>query len=175
MHSINSENEINENPETSSKKEYIELGSVNEGISESVKKKGIPLLNNNDEIKIQDDSTISKRTKIDIIILSFNTLSFVFYCLSLEGCYLSQDECLPLLITTWLLVRVFLFGVLNALMTCILIYLVIFKVAKNYHLIYTLLFYIYIYYYDHGTTLDHHGIYNILFVPIFFTVFFILF
>ncbi len=171
MYSINSENE---NPEVNHKKDYIELGNVNEGISESVKKRGMPLLNSNDEIKIKDGSTNSKGTKIDIIILSFNTLSFVFYCLSLEGCYLSQDECLPLLLTTWLLVRVFIFGILNALMTCILIYLIIFKIVKKYHLIYTILFYIYIYYYDHGTTLDHHGIYNILFVPIFFIVFFFL-
>ena len=148
MYSINSENE---NPEVINKKDYIELGNINEGISGSVKKRGIPLLNTNDEIKIKDGSTNSNETKIDIIILSFNTLSFVFYCLSLEGCYLSQDECLPLLLTTWLLIRVFIFGILNALMTCILIYLIIFKIAKKYHLIYIILFYIYIYYYDHGT------------------------
>ena len=56
MYSINSENE---NPEVNHKKDYIELGNVNEGISESVKKRGMPLLNSNDEIKIKDGSTNS--------------------------------------------------------------------------------------------------------------------
>ena len=114
-----------------------------------------------------------KNILLEIIFIIFNCSSFVFYYLSLEGCFLEQDECIPLL-STMFLGRIVIFGLLAAALTCVQIYLIIFKVMKFYHLIYMIIFYIYIYYHDHGTKLDYHGAYNIVIFIIFVVIFFIL-
>jgi len=99
-----------------------------------------------------------------------NFLPFLFYYLSLEGCFLTQDECIPLL-STMFIGRIFIFGALAAILTCVQIFLILFRVIKCYHLIYTILFYVFIYKYDHGTKLDYHGLYNIVIFAILVFIF----
>ena len=114
-----------------------------------------------------------KKILLEIIFIIFNSCSFLFYYLSLEGCFKEQDECIPLL-STMFLGRIVIFGLLAAILTCIQIYLMIFKIMKFYHLLYIIIFYIYIYHYDHGTKLDYHGAYNIVIFSVFVVIFFVL-
>ena len=44
-------------------------------------------------------SKISKKVIINLGALIYNLLAFLFYYLSLEGCFKSQTECIPLLST----------------------------------------------------------------------------
>jgi hypothetical protein len=115
---------------------------------------------------------IKKLIIINLVTLIYNLLAFYFYYLSLEGCFLSQSECIPLLSTVFL-AKLLLFGVLHSLMIAIEIYLIIYKFTYVYHLIYIIIFYYVIYNYDHGTKLDYHGLYNfalIMVLIIFFSI-----
>ena len=115
------------------------------------------------KFKIPNIPKIPKKIKKIIIInlatLIYNLLAFYFYYLSLEGCFLPQSECIPLLSTVFL-AKLLLFGVIHSLMIAIEIYLIIYKFTYVYHLIYISIFYYIIYNYDHGTKLDYHGLYN---------------
>ena len=123
-----------------------------------------------DEIKIKENKINIKRVLIEILVIAFNCTGFLFYKLSLEGCFKKQTECIPLL-STMFLGRIVIYGILAALFITIQIFLVIFKIIRFYHLIYTILFYIIMYNYDHGTKLDYHGGYNIVIVPIVILIF----
>ena len=124
-----------------------------------------------DEIKIKKRKFNLKCIIIEIIVIAFNCTSFLFYKFSLEGCFKKQSECIPLL-STMFLGRIVIYGVLAALLNTIEIFLIIFRIIRFYHLIYTILFYILIYKYDHGTKLDYHGAYNIVIVPLVIIIFF---
>ena len=126
-----------------------------------------------DEIKIKKRKFNLKCIIIEIIVIAFNCTSFLFYKFSLEGCFKKQSECIPLL-STMFLGRIVIYGVLAALLNTIEIFLIIFRIIRFYHLIYTILFYILIYKYDHGTKLDYHGAYNIVIVPLVIIIFFFL-
>ncbi len=132
------------------------------------------LLENNNDIKlIKTDKILfeKKRQKIskklakkivyNIIALFYNVLAFYSYCLSLEGCFDIQSKCIPLL-STMFLGRILIFGILFSVMISIELYLTINKIIYFFHLIYIIIFYIIIYRYDHGTKLDHHGLYNFI-------------
>ena len=125
------------------------------------------------DIPKKDVKSIKKKDLIEFGCLFLNLISFLFYYLSLEGCFLKQSECIPLL-STMFLGRIAIFGALAAIFTCIQIYLILFKIARFYHLIYIFLFYIFMFYYDHGTKLDYHGAYNIVIFPIFVLIFFLI-
>ena len=115
---------------------------------------------------------ILKTIIINILIIFYNFLSFFFYYLSLEGCFYTQSQCIPLL-STMFLGKLLFFGILSALMISIEIYLIVIKSIYVYHLIYIIIFYIIIYQYDHGTKLNYHGLYNIIltiFLIIIFTI-----
>lgn len=88
---------------------------------------------------------IPKKIKRIIIInlatLIYNLLAFYFYYLSLEGCFLPQHECIPLLSTVFL-AKLLIFGILHSLMISIEIYLIIYNFTYVYHLIYIIFFYI---------------------------------
>ena len=128
-------------------------------------------VNNSDEIK--PNKFTFKKISFDIIIpLVYNLLSFTFYILSLEGCHKPQHECIPLLSTIFL-VRIVIFGVLSSLMVAIEVYLILFKKFKFYHFFYVPIFFLIMYYYDHGTRLDYHGMYNIIAIIFTFVVFII--
>ena len=102
---------------------------------------------------------ISKKIQINIFALLYNLLAFFFYYLSLEGCFKTQSECIPLL-STMFLARLLIYGMLFSLMMSIEIYLILNRIIYVYHAIYVIIFYIYIYQYDHGSKLDYHGLYN---------------
>ena len=158
----NEEKDLNKD-QTNKKSKTIELTNIND----EEDTEHMSFLNTNEEIKLNTYEEI-KVNKIDIkrIIIRlfpfiYDFLLYLFYLLSLEGCFLSQVECIPLL-SSMFLVRLVIFGFLAALMTVIQIYLVIYKKFKCYHLLFTAIFYIIMYYYDHGTRLDYHGIYNLI-------------
>ena len=102
---------------------------------------------------------ITKKVLINICAIIYNLLAFLFYYLSLEGCFKKQTECIPLLSTVFL-TRILIFGILFSLMLSIEIFLIISRKIYIYHAIYVIIFYIVIYQYDHGSKLDYHGIYN---------------
>ena len=146
--------------------------SENSESSEKLDK--MPIINFPDEeIKIKESCINKKCLYKELIVVTFNIISFVFYFLSLEGCFLKQEECIPLL-STMFLGRIVIFGALAALFNCILMFLIIFRIVKFYHLIYTILFYVIMFNYDSGTKLDYHGAYNIVIVPLIFLIFFLL-
>jgi len=157
------------------KKPQIELTNVNEEEDEdSLKFIEAPIIKDIDkQAEIKVNKFDKKRILTELAFFIFNCISFLFYYLSLEGCFLKQEECIPLL-STMFLGRIAIFGVLAAILTCVQIYLIIFRIMKFYHLIYTILFYIIMFYYDHGTKLDYHGGYNIVIFSIFVVIFSIL-
>ena len=158
------------------KKPQIELTNVNEeeDDEDSLKFIEAPIIKDIDkQAEIKVNKFDIKRILTELAFFIFNCISFLFYYLSLEGCFLKQEECIPLL-STMFLGRIAIFGVLAAILTCVQIYLIIFRIMKFYHLIYTILFYIIMFYYDHGTKLDYHGGYNIVIFSIFVVIFSIL-
>ena len=168
--SINNESKKEENDMIPNR---IELASINEEDKEN-----ILFLNTTESIieKIEDKKKCKiniKKIIVEIITIIYNITSFIFYKKSLEGCFLSQSECIPLL-STMFLGRIVIYGVLASLMTTIEIYLIIFKVIKCYHLLYIIIFYIIMYNHDHGTKLDYHGLYNIIIFFIVFIIFFLI-
>ena len=102
---------------------------------------------------------IPKKVLINVGAIFYNLLAFLFYYLSLEGCFLTQSECIPLLSTVFL-VRLLAFGITFSLMMAIEIFLIISRTIYIFHVIYIVIFYIVIYQYDNGSKLDHHGLYN---------------
>ena len=145
------------------------------------------LLENNNDIKlIKTDKILfeKKRQKIskklgkkiiyNIIALFYNVLAFYSYYLSLEGCFDIQSKCIPLL-STMFLGRILIFGILFSVMISIELYLIINKIIYFFHLIYIIIFYIIIYRYDHGTKLDHHGLYNFILSLLLIIIFAIIF
>ena len=122
--------------------------------------------NENDIKQIKDNgieknkkNKIRKKIIYNISAVFYNLLSFFFYYLSLEGCFDIQTKCIPLL-STMFLGRILIFGILFSVMISIELYLIINKIIHFFHLIYIIIFYILIYRYDHGSKLDHHGLYN---------------
>ena len=157
------------------KKPEIELTDVN-NIEDNeaynfIDSKNINDIENKAEIKV--NKCDRKKLLIELIFFFMNCLSFLFYYLSLEGCFLAQDECIPLLASMFI-VRIIIFGALAALLTCAQIFLILFRVIKCYHLIYTILFYVAIVNYDHGSKLDYHGSYNIIIFTVLVIIFFII-
>ena len=59
-----------------------------------------------------------KKLLIELVFFILNSISFLFYYLSLEGCFLKQTECIPLL-STMFLGKIAIFGILAAIMTCV--------------------------------------------------------
>ena len=100
-----------------------------------------------------------KKRIYNIIAVFYNLLSFLFYYLSLEGCFDTQTNCIPLL-STMFLGRILIFGILFSLMMSIELYLIINKIIYIFHILYIIIFFIIIYRYDHGSKLDYHGLYN---------------
>ena len=144
------------------------------------------LIKNNNVINIiksendiqKDKKTINKRVikKLiyNIIALLYNALSFYFYYLSLEGCFEIQSKCIPLL-STMFLGRILIFGISFSIMISIELYLILNKIIHYFHLIYIIIYYIVIYRYDHGTKLDHHGLYNFILSLLLIIIFAIIF
>ena len=159
------------------KKPEIELTNINveeEDDDDNSKLIETPMKGNVIKIEeIKQHKIDIKKILLEFVFIIFNCSSFLFYYLSLEGCFLEQDECIPLL-STMFLGRIVIFGLLAGILTCVQIYLMIFKVMKFYHLIYMIIFYIYMYHYDHGTKLDYHGAYNIVIFISFVVIFFII-
>ena len=114
-------------------------------------------------INANDDYSDSKSKKIiistNLLVFIYNLLAFYFYYLSLEGCFKSEKVCIPLLLTMFL-VRILIYGIIFSLMISIEIFLIIHKKINVLHGIYVILFYAFIYEYDHGSKLDYHGTYN---------------
>ena len=166
-------NDINKIEEE--KKPEIELTNIGEENDEDFSKLIENTKNMDLGIKIETKKCKIniKKLLIELVFFIFNSISFLFYYLSLEGCFLKQTECIPLL-STMFLGKIAIFGILAAIMTCVQIYLIIFKIIKFYHIIYTFLFYVIMFYYDHGTKLDYHGGYNIVIFPILTIIFFII-
>ena len=130
----------------------------------------------NSKIKVEEKikSLFQKdRIKMYISILLF-LLSIFFYYLSLEGCFDKQSKCIPLL-STMFLGRILIFGMMFSIMISIELYLIINKIIYFFHLIYIILFYIVIYHYDHGSKLDHHGLYNFFLTLLLIIIFAIIF
>ena len=115
-----------------------------------------------------------KKIIYNIIALFYNLLAFYFYYLSLEGCFEIQSKCIPLL-STMFLGRILIFGILFSIMISIELFLIINKILYFFHLIYIIFFYIVIYRYDHGTKLDHHGLYNFILSLLLIIIFAIIF
>ena len=116
-------------------------------------------------------SNVTKKIIINLSALMYNLLAFYFYYLSLEGCFKSNTECIPLL-STMFLVRILVFGIISALMISIELCFIFNKIIYVFHLIYIIGFYIFVYRYDHGSKLDYHGLYNFvltMFCIIFFS------
>ena len=145
------------------------------------------LLERNDDIKlIKTEENIFKDEKkkigkkclkkiiYNIIAFLYNLLAFLFYYLSLEGCFDKQSKCIPLL-STMFLGRILIFGMMFSIMISIELYLIINKIIYFFHLIYIILFYIVIYHYDHGSKLDHHGLYNFFLTLLLIIIFAIIF
>ena len=121
------------------------------------------------KLKCNKYLNIIKIIFINLSVLIYNLLAFFLYYLSLKGCFESQSSCISLL-STMFLGRLLIFGILSALMITIELYLFVIKKISIFHIIYIIIFYIFIYYYDHGTKLNYHGLYNFV-----LTIFFILF
>ena len=133
---------------------------INEKEKNEIKLKYKKICENNYDKKYKcKKCKISKKIIINLGAVIYNFLAFLFYYLSLEGCFKSQTECIPLL-STFFLVRLLFFGILFSLMIAIEIFLIIHRKIYVFHAIYVILFYILIYQYDHGSKLDYHGLYN---------------
>ena len=145
------------------------------------------LLEGNNDIKLakaEENIFKDKKKKIgkkclkkiiyNIIAFLYNLLAFYFYYLSLEGCFDTQSKCIPLL-STMFLGRILIFGILFSVMISIELYLIINKIIYFFHLIYIIIFYIIIYRYDHGSKLDHHGLYNFFLSLLLIIIFAIIF
>ena len=115
--------------------------------------------NVNLEKKKKRGNKLLKKIIYNIIAILYNLLSFLFYYLSLEGCFDIQSKCIPKL-STMFLGRILIFGILFSVMISIELYLILNKIIHFFHLIYIIIFYIIIYRYDHGSKLDYHGLYN---------------
>ena len=127
-----------------------------------------------EKIKIKLKIYSTRKIEKNVIVIFYNLLSFYFYYLSLEGCFDSQTKCIPLL-STMFLGRILIFGFLFSIMISIELFLIFKKIIHCFHLIYIMLLYILIYQYDHGSKLDHHGLYNFilsLFLIIIFSIIF---
>ena len=138
----NEEKELNKD-QTNKKSNTIELTNIND----EEDTEHMEFLNTNEEIKLNTYEEIKvnkiniKRIIIRLFPFIYDFLLYLFYFLSLEGCFLPQEECIPLL-SSMFLVKLVIFGFLVALMTVIQIYLVIYKKFKCYHLLFTAIFYI---------------------------------
>ena len=144
------------------------------------------LENNKDIILIKNENNIffkkkSKKWKkfirkiiYNILAIFYNILFFFFYYLSLEGCFEIQSKCIPLL-STMFLGRILIFGILFSILISIELYLILNKIIHYFHLIYIVIFYIIIYRYDHGSKLDHHGLYNFVISLLLIIIFAIIF
>ena len=73
--------------------------------------------------------------------MPYNLLAFYFYYLSLEGCFKSNNKCMALLSSKFL-VKIIIYGIYFSLMISIEIFLIIHKVIYVFHAIYVILFYI---------------------------------
>ena len=99
------------------KKPEIELTDVN-NIEDNETYKFIDSKSINDrenKADIKVNKCDRKKLLIELIFFIMNCLSFLFYYLSLEGCFLAQDECIPLLASMFI-VRIIIFGALAALL-----------------------------------------------------------
>ena len=116
-------------------------------------------------------SNYSKRKKyIEIISIFISIFAYVLYYLSLGGCDGTQTECLQNsnIAYYYLLVN---YCFLSAGMISLLIFFMIIKEITKYHLVHMIIIYLILFLSDTGSTLMHHGIYNIIGFIIFFIFF----
>ena len=114
-----------------------------------------------------------KLDKMEYIAIFLNIFSFIFYFLSLEGCFKSQSKCVAML-SSMFLVRISIFEILSILISLLILFLIIYKKIKFYHLLFMVFYFFCIYKYDHGTKLDHHGSYNFIIYILLLVIFFII-
>ena len=109
--------------------------------------------------------TKEEKTKEGFIIL-LSILSYVLYYLSLMGCDGTQTECLKNsnIAYYYLLVN---FCFLSAGIASLIIFLILFQLISKYHLIHQIIVFAILFMSDTGTTLMHHGMYNIIGFSIF--------
>ena len=109
--------------------------------------------------------TKEEKTKEGFIIL-LSILSYVLYYLSLMGCDGTQTECLKNsnIAYYYLLVN---FCFLSAGIASLIIFLILFQLISKYHLIHQIIVFVILFMSDTGTTLMHHGMYNIIGFSIF--------
>ena len=97
-------------------------------------------------------------------------LAYFFYYLSLGGCDGTQTECLKNsnIAYYYMLVN---YCFLSAGLISLLLFFMILKIISKYHLIHIIIIYLILFLSDTGSTLMHHGIYNIIGYIIFFIFF----
>ena len=109
--------------------------------------------------KFSNSPKYQKITELITIILSIST--YILYYLSLGGCDGTQTECLKNsnIAYYYLLVN---YCFLSAGFTSFILYLIISGRVTRLHLIHEILVFSYLFLSDTGSTLMHHGIYNII-------------
>ena len=104
----------------------------------------------------------TKAEKIqEIAILFVSFISYLLYYLSLGGCDGTQTECLKNsnIAYYYLLVN---YCFISAGITSFILFLILMKRITKLHLIHQIIIFSILFMYDRGSTLMHHGIYNII-------------
>ena len=109
--------------------------------------------NNNKNIK-------NKRSKlISVIHTSIFFISYIFYFLSLEGCYEGEDLCS---MKQFWMVRIIIELIISIIINVIMFTLIIYNKVSALNLIHFIIIFIFFYQYSHETLSDDHGYYNFI-------------
>ena len=104
---------------------------------------------------------INNKTRMNLISLIINLLSFYLYYLSLEGCIGTQIDCLKIM-TLDKFFDIFYLVLFSSFLSSFTLIFSFFNKISIFCMIYPFISYILFYFYDNGSDLAHHGLYNII-------------
>lgn len=105
---------------------------------------------------------INNKTRMNLISLIINLLSFYLYYLSLEGCIGTQIDCLKIM-TLDKFFDIFYLVLFSSFLSSFTLIFSFFNKISIFCMIYPFISYILFYFYDNGSDLAHHGLYNNIF------------
>ena len=120
-------------------------------------------------IEIYQKIYINKKYEIITFILLITAL--ILYIFGLQGCVGDEVYCLSKLGLVFYY-KIILLNVISSILVSISLILMIFGKAYFYHLLYFIPLLLFLFNYDKGSTLEHHGYYNILGYIILFIIIF---
>lgn len=115
-------------------------------------------IENNTTFNTINKNTLKKR--INIILLILSIFSYLFYVKSLEGCYLTQAQCLVTLSPGFFKNLVVLLLSSSFVYSLVFITTFFFKISSIYIFLLNSFVYLLLFIYDKGNDLAYHGYYN---------------